>query len=198
LLVKRVLKKLIDYFVTLRNIVFLKSKPGLSYQSIPQLHGLPIIDIRNGASITLGNNVLLRSSNYRYHANVFAPVKLFVDRPNAKISVGNNTIIVGTCIHAHDNISIGDNCLIAANTQIIDSHGHELSWDDPANRINTTSKAKPIHIGDNVWIGLNSIILPGVTIGSGSVIAAGSVVTSSIPPMVVARGNPAQVIHVNQ
>jgi acetyltransferase-like isoleucine patch superfamily enzyme len=49
-------------------------------------------------------------------------------------------------------------------------------------------------IEDDVWIGANSIVLPGVTIGKGAVIAAGSVVTKNVPPMAVARGNPAQVI----
>ena len=54
--------------------------------------------------------------------------------------------------------------------------------------------AKPITVGDNVWIGGNVVVLPGVTIGSNSVIGAGSVVTKDIPSNVVAVGNPCKVI----
>lgn len=142
----------------------------------------------------MGNNVTLNSRNKGYHINMHSPVKLYADRPNAEIIIGDNTRIHGTCIHAYEKISIGKNCLIAANTQIIDGSGHDLSFDNPSNRINTIGDSNPVVIKNNVWIGANSIILPGVTIGEGSVIAAGSVVTRNIPPMVVAGGNPAKVI----
>lgn len=58
----------------------------------------------------------------------------------------------------------------------------------------TTSGSKPVVIGDDVWIGTGSIILPGVNIGNGSVISAGSVVTKSVPEMCLVGGNPAKVI----
>ena len=61
-------------------------------------------------------------------------------------------------------------------------------------RINTTGTSKAVTIEDYVWIGANTIVLPGVTIGKGSVISANSVVVRDIPPMVVAGGNPAIVI----
>jgi acetyltransferase-like isoleucine patch superfamily enzyme len=91
-------------------------------------------------------------------------------------------------------ITIGKNCLIAANCQIMDNSGHDLSFDDVANRINTTGVSSPVTIGDDVWIGANCIILPGVTIGQGSVVSAGSVVTKDIPSMVIAGGIPARVL----
>ena len=84
--------------------------------------------------------------------------------------------------------------MIAANTNIIDCNGHNLSFNDPSNRINTHGVSKPIIIEDNVWIGANCMILPGVTIGEGSVISANSVVVKTIPSRVVAGGNPAKVI----
>ncbi len=91
-------------------------------------------------------------------------------------------------------ISIGKNCLIAANCQIFDGSGHDLSFSEVANRINTIGDAKPIIVEDNVWIGANCIILPGVRIGQGSVISAGSVVHKDIPEMCVAAGNPVKVV----
>ncbi len=57
-----------------------------------------------------------------------------------------------------------------------------------------TEEIKPVKIGDNVWIGCNSIILKGITIGNGAVVAAGSIVTKDVPPKVLVGGNPAKVI----
>jgi len=116
------------------------------------------------------------------------------DRDGAIIKIGDNTRIHGSCIHARRNIQIGKNCLIAANSQIFDCSGHDLAFDNVEERINTTGPAKEIVINDNVWIGINTIILPGITIGRGSIIAAGSVVVKDIPPMCLAGGNPARVI----
>lgn len=158
------------------------------------INGVPIIDLRNGGKLIIGKNVRLNSFNKGYHLNMFAPVKLFADRPGAVIEIGDNTRIHGSCIHAYSRISIGKNCLIAANCQIFDGSGHDLSFENVDNRIHTTGGARPITISDSVWIGANSIILPGVSIGRGTVVAAGSVVVKDLPPMVIAGGNPARVI----
>ena len=156
--------------------------------------GVPILYFRNKGKLVLGNNVSLKSNRNSYHLNMHSPVKIMADRDGAIIEIGDNTRINGSCIHAYKKIIIGNNCLIAANCQIFDGSGHDLSFPDVENRINTIGDAKEIIIEDNVWIGANSIILPGVTIGYGSVIATGSVVTKDIPSMCVAGGNPAKVI----
>ena len=158
------------------------------------INGNPIIDIRNGCKLYIGEGVTLNSSNKGYHLNMHSPIKLFADWPGSEIRIGNNTRLNGVCIHAGRSVSIGKNCLIAANCQIIDGNGHDLSFPDVENRINTTGSFRPIVIEDNVWIGANSMILPGVTVGRGSIISANSVVTRDIPAMVVAGGNPAVVI----
>lgn len=151
----------------------------------------PILIFRSNALIRLGNNVVLNSSNRNYHLNMFAPVKLMCDKPNAIISIGENTRIHGSCIHAFEKIEIGKNCLIAANCQIFDSSGHGTNL---IIRKSSQGESKPIFIGDNVWIGSGCIILPGTTIGNGSVIAAGSVVGGVIPENVLFGGNPAKFI----
>lgn len=159
-----------------------------------KIKGIPIIDISKESRLFIGKGVTLNSRNRGYHINMHSPVKLFADGKGAVIKIGDNTRIHGTCIHAYQSIEIGENCLVAANCQIFDGNGHDLSFPDVANRINTKGSSKPIIIEDCVWIGANSIILPGVTIGKGSVIAANSVVNKSIPSMVVAAGNPAKII----
>ena len=151
----------------------------------------PILIFRSNAQIILGNNVILNSSNRNYHVNMFTPVKLMCDKPNAIISIGENTRIHGSCIHAFERIKIGKNCLIAANCQIFDASGHGTAHTE---RNENQGITKPISIGDNVWIGAGCIILPGTTIGNNTVISAGSVVRGNVPEGVIFAGNPAYFI----
>ena len=87
-------------------------------------------------------------------------------------------------------VHIGENAFIAPGVCIACA-GHSI---DPAQRAEGISTSKPITLEKDVWIGANAVICGGVTIGEGSVIGAGSVVTKDIPPMVVAAGNPCRVI----
>ena len=87
-------------------------------------------------------------------------------------------------------ITIGDNVLLGPKIGLYTAN-HAL---DPRERDDGACRARPITIGDDVWLGGNVTVLPGVTIGSGTVIGGGSVVTRSIPPGVIAAGNPARVI----
>ena len=172
----------------------IKTKDNITCPSSVKFNKIPLIDIREGSSLEVGENVTLNSNNYDYHISMYSPIKLFADREGAIIKIGDNSRIHGTCIHAYKSITIGRSCLIAANTNIIDCNGHDLSFDDPSNRINTQGTAKPVTIKDNVWIGVNCTILAGVTIGEGSVISANSVVIKDIPSMVIAGGSPAKII----
>jgi acetyltransferase-like isoleucine patch superfamily enzyme len=156
--------------------------------------GFPLIQVCKDASVIIEKGVTINSSNRGYHVNMYAPVKIMADRPGAVIKIGEQTRIHGSCLHAYELIEVGKRCLIAANCQIFDANGHDNCFDNIEERINSTSNAKPIVIEDCVWIGANTIILPGVRIGKGAIIAAGSVVTKSIPSMVIAGGNPAKVI----
>lgn len=87
-------------------------------------------------------------------------------------------------------VTIGRNCFIAPNVGIYTA-GHPL---DAQRRNRGLEYARPVTIGDNVWIGAGVSILPGAVIGSGAVIAAGSVVRGTIPERVICGGNPARVI----
>ncbi|EPC9268906.1 sugar O-acetyltransferase [Vibrio vulnificus] len=88
------------------------------------------------------------------------------------------------------HIYIGNSVMIAPNVTIATA-GHPI---DPELRRKVAQFNIPVHIKDNVWIGANSVVLPGVTIGENSVIGAGSVVTKDIPANVVAVGNPCRVL----
>ncbi len=96
----------------------------------------------------------------------------------------NLTLVDDTDIFVGDSVMFGPNVTVA-------TAGHPI---DPALRLKVGQFNIPVHIGNNVWIGANSVILPGITIGDNSVIGAGSIVTKDIPENVVAVGNPCRVL----
>jgi len=173
---------------------YLKIK-NVKIGSNPIFYGFPCVRIAKGGNIIIGDNVVLCSNSTGNPLCVNHPVCLSVIYPEGEIIIGNNTGISGASICAAKSVKIGDNCLIGANVTISDFDFHSLN---PVGRRYNTSKeaigCKPVVIEDNVWLGLNVIVLKGVTIGKNSVIAAGSIVTKSIPSNCVAAGNPARII----
>lgn len=106
---------------------------------------------------------------------------------NATLTLGNNSYMnFDSKIYCYNNIKIGERVFISEGVTIIDSDVHRIN--------NKIDISKPIVIEDNVWIGINTIILKGVTIGAGSVVSAGSVVTTNVPPKTLVGGVPAKII----
>ena len=113
------------------------------------------------------------------------------------ISIGKNTFVNTNCMFLDNNkISIGSNGLIAPYVQIYTAD-HPLKASEriiiEGDQSRYLTSSKPVKIGNNVWIGGNSVIFPGVTIGDNTTIGAGSVVTKDIPNDVLAFGNPCAV-----
>ena len=107
------------------------------------------------------------------------------------VHFGNNVYAnFGLTLVDDTDIYVGDKVMFAPNVTVATA-GHPI---DPELRYQAMQYNIPVHIGENVWIGANSVVLPGVTIGDNSVIGAGSVVTKDIPPNVVAVGNPCRVL----
>lgn len=116
----------------------------------------------------------------------------------AHISIGRNTFVNVNCMLLDDNfITIGENGLLAPYVQIYTAL-HPLKASEriiqTGDGMRYRTSSKPVHIGDNVWIGGNTVILPGVRIGHNVTIGAGSVVTKDIPDNVLAYGNPCRVV----
>jgi acetyltransferase-like isoleucine patch superfamily enzyme len=109
----------------------------------------------------------------------------------AILRIGSHTRIqTRTHINCEVAISIGDHCAISWDVEILDTDIHTIIADDGRPLPNRA----PVIIEDRVWIGTRAIILKGVTVGHDSIVAAGSVVTQSIPPNSLCAGNPARVI----
>lgn len=114
-----------------------------------------------------------------------------VENPR-NVELGNNVgINSGVYILAHNKIKIGDNVVLSANCMIIDT-GLDVS--QFATRFPVPHIESFVEIKEYVWVGAGAIILPGVTIGERSIIAAGSIVTKDVPAYSVVAGNPAKVI----
>lgn len=105
--------------------------------------------------------------------------------------LGNNVYVNFNLTLVDDtDVFIGDNVMIAPNVTIA-TGTHPIS---PELRLKAAQFNVPVHIGNNVWLGAHTVVLPGVTIGENSVIGAGSIVTKDIPANVVAVGNPCRVV----
>ncbi|MGA9046995.1 MAG: acyltransferase [Sulfuricurvum sp.] len=110
-----------------------------------------------------------------------------------RIEVGNNSVISEN-VKIRANTIIGNDVLIGPGVHIITAN-HGFSRFDIPMRLQGEIE-ESVQIGDDVWIGTNSIILPGVTIGSHAIVAAGSVVTKNVPEFAIVGGNPAKVIKI--
>lgn len=129
-------------------------------------------------------------------AGVWIEMPFYCDY-GSNIFIGENTFVNMNCIFLDNNtIRIGKNALIAPYVQIYTA-SHPLKASDRIIAEGTSTRylttAYPVEIGDNVWIGGNSVIFPGVTIGDNVTIGAGSIVTKDIPSNVLALGNPCAV-----
>lgn len=133
--------------------------------------------------------------------NVRVNQPLFVDY-GCNIRIGNNSFINMDCTLLDTNkITIGERTVIGPNVKIYTAlhpkQGKER-YTRQGEKWRLVTLAKPVTIGDDVWIGGGAIILPGVKIGSNTVIGAGSIVTKDIPDNVIALGSPCKVIGENK
>ena len=120
---------------------------------------------------------------------------IMVARYGGRIEIGDGFGISGSTIYSTKSIKIGENATIGANCKIIDNDFHPLDPEQRRLNLNEEHTARaPIVIGDNCFIGMNSIILKGTKIGNNVVVGAGSVVHGTFPDNCIIAGNPARII----
>jgi acetyltransferase-like isoleucine patch superfamily enzyme len=130
-------------------------------------------------------------------------VSIFLNRKGS-IKIGNYVFMNSVSIRIDYDLEVGSHCLFGPNVTIWDTKSHPLSVElrhKQCEHIPHFGKIDSyeagggnIKIGNDVWIGMNAIILGGVNIGDGSVVAAGSIVTKDVPPRVLVGGCPARII----
>lgn len=153
--------------------------PCLAHPQLICVHGFPQIHKHNGV-ISIGKRT-----------TIWPGVKLSAVSTDPAVPA---TIMIGeyssigdhTQIHCCDRVTIGSYVLISWDVNILENNYH--------NTADNAIRTGPVTIEDRVWIGCNAIILSGVTIGAGSIIAAGTVVTKDVPPRSLVAGNPGKVI----
>lgn len=142
------------------------------------LRGRPHVSAKG--TIRLGDNVKVSSFLARTQLSA---------GPQGMLQIGRNVRINnGAALSAHCRITIGDNCRIAPHATLLDSDFHGVEDRD------ATRKAAPIVLEDGVWIASRAMVLKGVRIGRGAVVAAGAVVTKDVPAYSLVAGVPARVI----
>jgi acetyltransferase-like isoleucine patch superfamily enzyme len=152
---------------------------------------------------TIISNMQNNPANIAVGVNTHIRGTLLIYKYGGKITIGNNTYVGdGSRIWSGEKITIGNDVLIAHNVNIIDTQAHELDSCERSQRYldligqgpwanKGSIETKAITIQNKAWISFNAIILKGVTIGEGAIVAAGSVVTKDVAPYTMVAGNPA-------
>lgn len=155
-------------------------------------YGLPVIYRNFGSDIQIGDHCVFRSDKTSNLVGVNRRCIISTTRETAVVKIGDNSRFSGTVIRSAERVEIGRGVLCGANVLILDFDGHGV---DPAARHhNPRVVSKPVVIEDNVWLGINTVVLKGVRIGRNAVVGANSLVVKDIPPDTVAGGNPCKVL----
>ncbi len=159
---------------------------GVQFEGKSKFIGRPKFRIYPDTHVRIGRGCEFLSGSTDNLIGINRPCIISTFNPGTEITIGAGTGCSGTVIGAFKSITIGKNVKCGANTLITDSDWHP---EDPR-----SGTPRPVVIGDNVWLGVNSTVLKGVTIGDNVVIGANSLVVKDIPANTIAGGNPCKVL----
>lgn len=166
---------------------------GVAWGTRWRVLGKPMIQRYGRSRIELGDGLVLRSWAASNPLVPHHPVVLATRNESAIIKIGEDCGFTGTTIVAAERIEIGDRVQVGANCTIVDTDFHPLTPEGRQANM-AAGRYRSVIIQDDVFIGMNSLILKGVVIGEGSVIGAGSVVARNVPPRTIVAGNPARIV----
>lgn len=187
-LCKRIKNRISKYYNLLRLKIY-----GVEYGKGCTVHGKLYIKLFPSAKCRIGNSFYF-SSGWNINALCANKRGTIYATDNAEIIIGDNVGMSSTVLWAHRKIEIKDNVKIGGNCIIIDTDSHSLDYVKRRDCHSDWGVSESVTIEEDVLIGMNTIVLKGVTIGARTVVGAGSVVTKSLPPDCIAGGNPAKVI----
>jgi acetyltransferase-like isoleucine patch superfamily enzyme len=151
---------------------------GLGSFGLTCANDTTVVRVHPGAAFHVGGRVALQRG-----------LRIVVDSGRLTIGAGTNVNGLGTKILVAESVTIGAGCTFSWDVQILDNDFHALT----VGGVEQPSVA-PVVIGDRVWVGTRAVVLKGVTIGDGAVVAAGAVVTNDVPANAVVAGIPARVV----
>jgi acetyltransferase-like isoleucine patch superfamily enzyme len=148
------------------------------------------LKLREGNHLTVGKGSILGAT-------------ISFEREGAEVVIGNDTFVGASQIVCATRVEIGDDVLVSWGCTITDHNSHSLSWAERSNDVRewyherkdwSHVVSKPVKLGNKCWIGMRAIVLKGVEVGEGAIVAAGSVVTKNVPSWTIVGGNPAKFI----
>ena len=151
---------------------------GLGAFGLTSEHDTSVVRVRPGAELVCDGVVSLQRG-----------IRVVVDGGRLTVGHGTNVNGLGTRLLCAQEVTIGAHCTFSWDVQVLDTDFHAITSDG----VERPSVA-PVRIGDRVWVGTRAVVLKGVTIGDGAVVAAGAVVTSDVPAGAVVAGVPARVV----
>ena len=158
------------------------------------LQGVPVIFNKSGATLEIGDNCTIKSSFLSNLIGLYSRTIIVTRTADAKIRIGSNVGISGATIYARKSISIGDNTMIGGNAKILDNDFHPIEAEARLADNKEMIGCRPVVVGQNCFIGCNSLILKGTVLGNNCVVGAGAVVCGKFEDNCVIAGNPAKVI----
>lgn len=194
LFIKKYIFQPIKHLQRLFSVIFYKLNfklRDIEYGNMPLIRGR--LFIYNGGKCTLGNSLIFNSSLTSNLVGIYKPCTINVEE-GAMLIIGDNCGFSGVSIYCADKIEIGKYLTCGGNVCIWDTDFHPIGHLDRRVHDRRKIASKHVKIGDDVFIGANSMILKGVEIGDRVVIGAGSIVTKSIPADELWAGNPAKFI----
>ncbi|MDO6803817.1 acyltransferase [Wenyingzhuangia sp. 1_MG-2023] len=191
--IRKIFRLFFNYFDFFRLKVFLFMY-DIKHKKIIA-NGLPFFHIAKNTSFHIGDNFKM-NNGLVYNPIGFPQPCTFVVTSGAKLTIGNNVGMSQTTIVCQDSIVIKDFVKFGGGVKIYDSDFHSLKAEERMDSVmDMKNKGKaPVVIGNHVFVGANSMILKGVTIGDNSIVGAGAVVTKDIPENQIWAGNPAKFI----
>lgn len=202
---KRLIKNLLPYFIVSR--VSRKEEPSRQNEQYLQAgnsvlqenFGITVINARLTKYVFAGDDNML-------------DCRILFESGEGKVEFGNRNYIGNSTIICRSQVSFGNNIFVAWGAYFYDHDSHSINYQDRQaditqqlqdyrngdffikNKNWNVVRTQPIKICDNAWIGMNALILKGVVVGEGAIVAAGSVVTKSVEPWTLVGGNPAKFI----
>ena len=168
----------------------LKRTPGVIISKLSKV-AYSRIRLKDGCQISIEGDSILEGA-------------LIFDRKHGKIEIGKRVFFAGgSQILCAERVNIEDDVMISWGCTIIDHNAHSTAWKERSSDVINWRQGikdwqhvaiKPVNIKAKAWIGFNTIVLKGVTIGEGAVVGAGSVVVEDVPPYTIVAGNPAKFV----